>query len=215
MKRSSDILFAAAGLLLLAPLLLLIAVLVRSCLGSPILFRQQRPGLHGHPFTIYKFRTMTDQQDAAGKLLPDGDRLTTFGEFLRRYSLDELPELLNVLKGEMSLVGPRPLHMKYLPYYTVQERKRHAVRPGITGWAQVHGRNYLPWDDRLALDIWYVENRTFPLDLQILWKTIWQVLRREGVAPNPDDAETDLDQERRERGRKGGSVSVASSGEYE
>ena len=168
-------------------------------MGAPVFFRQTRPGLQGRPFTLYKFRTMTDERDDAGNLLPDGQRLTKLGRFLRSTSLDELPQLFNVLKGEMSIVGPRPLYMKYLSYYTEHEKKRHAVRPGITGWAQIHGRNHLPWDERLALDVWYAENRTFRLDLEILVKTFWQVIRKEGVAPNTDEVEPDMDQERQKK----------------
>jgi lipopolysaccharide/colanic/teichoic acid biosynthesis glycosyltransferase len=145
---------------------------------------------------LYKFRTMTDDRDDTGQLLPDKLRLTSLGIFLRNTSLDELPALFNVLKGDMSLVGPRPLLMRYLPYYTDRENLRHSVRPGITGWAQVNGRNYLPWDERLALDVWYVENWTLGLDLKILLTTFMQVLRREGVSADPDAAETDLDWER-------------------
>lgn len=199
MKRVFDLLIAAAGILFLSPVLILLAVLVRIKLGAPVLFQQTRPGLHAQPFTLYKFRTMTNDRDDAGNLLPDGLRLTSLGRFLRSTSLDELPQLFNGLKGEMSIVGPRPLYMKYLPYYTEQEKKRHAVRPGITGWAQIHGRNFLPWDERLALDVWYAENRTLLLDLKILTKTFWQVIHKEGVAPDTDQAEMDLDEERRNR----------------
>ena len=199
MKRAYDILIAAAGILLLSPVLIFLAVLVRIKLGAPVLFRQTRPGLHAQPFTLYKFRTMTDERNAAGKLLPDGERLTHLGRFLRSTSLDELPQLYNVLNGEMSIVGPRPLYLKYLSYYTEREKKRHSVRPGITGWAQIHGRNHLPWNERLALDVWYVENHTLLLDLEILAKTFWQVIHKEGVAPNTDEIEPDMDQERRER----------------
>ncbi|OGR32142.1 MAG: sugar transferase [Desulfuromonadales bacterium GWD2_61_12] len=189
-------------LFLLAPLLTALAWLIRNQLGRGVLFRQQRPGLHGRPFAILKFRTMTDARDAAGYLLPDGARLTPFGAFLRQSSLDELPELFNVLKGEMSLVGPRPLLMRYLPYYTARERRRHDVRPGITGWAQVHGRNFLPWNARLALDVWYVEHQSIILDLKILLLTVRAVLSRQGAAANPDEVETDLDQERYARMHK-------------
>lgn len=198
MSRTLDILIVGTALFFLSPLLIVIAALVRLKMGSPVLFRQTRPGLHGRPFTLYKFRTMTDARDTAGNLLPDGQRLTKTGRFLRSTSLDELPQLFNVLKGEMSIVGPRPLYVKYLSYYTEREKKRHAVRPGITGWAQIHGRNFLPWNDRLALDVWYAENRTLLLDLGILAKTFWQVIHKEGVSPDPDEAEKDLDEERRE-----------------
>jgi sugar transferase EpsL len=151
-------------------------------LGSPVLFRQQRPGQHGRPFTIYKFRTMSDVRDGQGNLLPDAGRLTPFGRFLRRTSLDELPELFNVLKGEMSLVGPRPLLTEYLDRYTLEQARRHEVRPGITGWAQVNGRNALTWEQKFALDVWYVDHLSFWLDLKILALTGWKVLRCEGIS---------------------------------
>lgn len=199
MKRLLDWTGSALLLLMLSPVLAILALVVRYDLGAGVIFRQTRPGLHNKPFNLYKFRTMTFERDDAGNLLPDGQRLTKLGRFLRSASLDELPQLFNVLKGEMSIVGPRPLYMKYLPYYTEHEKKRHAVRPGITGWAQIHGRNHLPWDERLALDVWYAENRTLRLDLEILAKTFWQVLRKEGVAPNSDEVEPDMDQERREK----------------
>jgi len=168
-------------MVLLSPALALIALLVRLNLGSPVLFRQQRPGLYGKPFSIHKFRTMTDARDARGSSLPDADRLTSFGRFLRRASLDELPELLNVLKGEMSLVGPRPLLMQYLQRYTPEQMRRHDAKPGITGWAQVNGRNTLSWDQKFALDVWYVKNQSLPLDLKIIAMTMWKILRREGI----------------------------------
>jgi lipopolysaccharide/colanic/teichoic acid biosynthesis glycosyltransferase len=196
-KRLMDLVLVIPGLVILAPLLLFLALLVKLLHGSPVLFRQQRPGLRCTPFTILKFRTMTNEKDGAGILLPDEERLTDFGRFLRASSLDELPELFNVLKGEMSLVGPRPLYMKYICCYRAKEQKRHAVRPGITGLAQVRGRNFLAWDNRLALDVWYVENWSLWLDIRILLQTLRSVLKREGVAPNPDSAETHLDQERR------------------
>jgi lipopolysaccharide/colanic/teichoic acid biosynthesis glycosyltransferase len=197
-KRLMDLVLVTPGLVILAPLLLFLAILVRLFHGSPVLFRQQRPGLRCTPFTILKFRTMTMEKDEAGIPLPDEERLTRFGRFLRASSLDELPELLNVLKGEMSLVGPRPLYMKYICCYRAKEQKRHAVRPGITGLAQIRGRNFLAWDNRLALDVWYVENWSLWLDIRILLQTLGSVLRRKGVAPNPDSAERDLDQERQE-----------------
>lgn len=181
-KRLFDLVLSASMLLLLAPLLLLTAVLVRRWLGTPVLFTQVRPGLYGEPFKMVKFRTMTDARDATGNLLPDVDRLTRFGRFLRSSSLDELPELFNVLKGEMSLVGPRPLLMEYLPLYSKIQRRRHEVRPGITGWAQVNGRNAVGWDERFQLDVWYVENHALWLDLQILWMTVKKVLIREGIS---------------------------------
>jgi sugar transferase EpsL len=195
-KRSLDLLLVFMGLLLIWPVLLVIALLVRCCHGTPVIFRQVRPGLYSAPFTIYKFRTMTDRRDQDGALLPDGERLTAFGIWLRRYSLDELPELYNVLKGDMSLVGPRPLLAEYLPYYTPEENHRHDIRPGITGWAQIHGRNHLPWKERLAYDVWYVEHRSLGLDMRILWRTLQLVIRREGVAADPDTAETNLREER-------------------
>ena len=174
-KRVFDLTVTCAGLLCIWPLMLVLMLLVRIKLGSPVIFRQQRPGLHGKTFVIYKFRTMTDKRDAGGNLLSDAERLTGFGKFLRNSSLDELPELFNVLKGEMSLVGPRPLLMRYLPYYTERERLRFTVLPGITGWAQINGRNEATWDRRLAYDIWYVENRSFRLDVKILFLTFFRV----------------------------------------
>lgn len=182
MKRLFD--FSVALLILAAvwPLLALLAVLVRLRLGSPVLFRQQRPGLHGRPFHICKFRTMTDARDARGELLPDAGRLTPLGRFLRRFSLDELPQLFNVLRGELSLVGPRPLLMEYLPLYSPEQARRHEVRPGITGWAQVNGRNAISWEERFKLDVWYVDHRSFLLDMKILWMTLLRVVRSEGVS---------------------------------
>jgi lipopolysaccharide/colanic/teichoic acid biosynthesis glycosyltransferase/glycosyltransferase involved in cell wall biosynthesis len=181
-KRIFDVVLACGALLLLSPLLMALAILIRLWLGSPILFRQERAGLFGSRFECLKFRTMTDARDANGQLLPDADRLTRLGRFLRSASLDELPELNNVVRGEMSLVGPRPLLAKYLDRYSPEQMRRHEVRPGITGWAQIHGRNALNWDRRFELDLWYVDHRNFWLDLAILFKTTWQVLRREGVA---------------------------------
>jgi sugar transferase EpsL len=160
----------------------LIALLVWRTMGRPVLFRHVRPGLHGKPFVMYKFRTMRDLRDAEGKLLPDEARLTPFGRWLRTTSLDELPELVNVLRGEMSLVGPRPLLMEYLDRYTPEQARRHEVKPGITGWAQIHGRNNLSWDERFKLDVWYVDNWSLWLDVKILWRTLWMVLRREGIS---------------------------------
>lgn len=182
MKRLFDLLLSLGGLLVLALPLLLLWVLVRRKLGSPVMFRQVRPGLHGQPFMMVKFRTMTDERGADGELLPDARRLTSFGRFLRATSLDELPELWNVLRGEMSLVGPRPLLMEYLPLYSPEQARRHEVRPGITGWAQVNGRNALSWEDRFKLDIWYVDHRSFWLDLRILWLTMRKVIVREGIS---------------------------------
>ena len=182
MKRLFDLLLSLGGLLVLALPLLLLWVLVRRKLGSPVLFRQVRPGLQGRPFMMVKFRTMTDERGAEGELLPDARRLTSFGRFLRATSLDELPELWNVLRGEMSLVGPRPLLMEYLPLYSPEQARRHEVRPGITGWAQVNGRNSLSWEERFKLDIWYVDHRSLWLDLRILWLTVRKVIVREGIS---------------------------------
>lgn len=182
MKRLFDLLLSLGGLLVLALPLLLLWVLVRRKLGSPVLFRQVRPGQHGRPFMMVKFRTMTDERGADGELLPDAQRLTSFGRFLRATSLDELPELWNVLRGEMSLVGPRPLLMEYLPLYSPEQARRHEVRPGITGWAQVNGRNAMSWEERFKLDVWYVDHRSLWLDLRILWLTVRKVLVREGIS---------------------------------
>ena len=182
MKRIFDFLLASIGLALLGIPLLLLAWQVRRKLGSPVLFRQVRPGLHGQPFEMVKFRTMTDARGPDGQLLPDAERLTAFGRFLRSSSLDELPELWNVLKGEMSLVGPRPLLMEYLPLYSREQARRHEVRPGITGWAQVNGRNALSWDDKFKLDVWYVDHRSLWLDIKILWLTVRKVVVREGIS---------------------------------
>ena len=182
MKRLIDFLAAAAGLICFWPVLLVVAFLVRRKLGSPVVFSQVRPGLGGKPFRMYKFRTMTDARDDHGQLLPDEVRLTAFGRFLRSTSLDELPELWNVFKGEMSLVGPRPLLMEYLPLYTAEQARRHEARPGITGWAQVNGRNAISWEDKFRLDVWYVDNQSLWLDIRILWMTVKKVLVREGIA---------------------------------
>ena len=182
MKRLFDMLASAAALLLLSPVLLVVAMLVRVKLGAPVLFRQTRPGLHGQPFTLLKFRTMSDARGSDGRLLPDDQRLPAFGRSLRSWSLDELPELWNVLTGDMSLVGPRPLLMEYLPLYTIEEARRHEVRPRLTGWAQVNGRNALSWDRKFALDTWYVDNRSFWLDLKILWRTVGNVLTSHGIS---------------------------------
>ena len=182
MKRLFDMIFAAAGLIVLSSLFLVVALLVMIKLGRPVFFRQKRPGTHGVPFLLYKFRTMIDASDENGVLLPDAHRLTTLGRFLRSTSLDELPELWNVLKGEMSLVGPRPLLMEYLPLYSQEQARRHEVRPGITGWAQVNGRNAISWDEKFELDIWYVDNRSLWLDLKIIGLTLWTVLTRKGIS---------------------------------
>lgn len=181
-KRSFDVVVSGAALILFSPLFALLALLIRLCLGSPVLFRQVRPGLLGRPFVMVKFRTMTDATDAEGRLLPDGERLTPFGRFLRSTSLDELPELWNVLRGDMSLVGPRPLLTAYLERYSPEQARRHEVRPGITGLAQVNGRNALTWAEKFRLDVEYVDTWTFALDLRILAKTVVAVLRREGIA---------------------------------
>ena len=182
MKRLFDLLVSAIGLLILAVPLALLAWQVRRKLGSPVLFTQVRPGLHGRPFCMVKFRTMTDARDASGALLPDAQRLTPFGRFLRASSLDELPELWNVLRGEMSLVGPRPLLMEYLPLYSPEQARRHEVCPGITGWAQVNGRNGISWAEKFALDVWYVDHRSLWLDVRILWLTVRKVLVRDGIS---------------------------------
>jgi sugar transferase EpsL len=172
----------ALGLILISPILLIVAILVRTNLGSPILFSQERPGYQGNPFKMYKFRTMTDQRDPEGQLLPDADRLTSFGKLLRSTSLDELPELLNVLKGDMSLIGPRPLLMRYLDRYTPTQARRHEVKPGITGWAQVNGRNAIDWEKKFELDVWYVDNLSFFLDCKILFLTFQKVFKKEGIS---------------------------------
>ncbi len=181
-KRLLDLALTVPALVLLSPLLALIAVLVRVTMGEPVLFRQQRPGLHGQPFILYKFRTMTDAYDAEGRVRSEADRLTPLGRLLRSASLDELPELWNVLKGEMSLVGPRPLLMKYLERYTPEQARRHEVRPGLTGWAQVNGRNAISWEQKFALDVWYVDHFSFWLDLKIMALTAWKILKREGIS---------------------------------
>lgn len=182
LKRLVDIVVASLMLLLLAPILLVIAVMIAVRLGRPVLFCQQRPGLGGRIFAMYKFRTMTNATDAEGRLLPDAERMTPFGQFLRSASLDELPELLNVLRGEMSLVGPRPLLVEYLDRYTPRQARRHEARPGITGWAQVNGRNALSWPEKFELDVWYVDHQSFWLDIKILFMTLAKVCKREGIA---------------------------------
>lgn len=182
MQRIFDIFAACIGLIVFSPVLIIVAILVGRQMGKPVLFRQTRPGLHGVPFRMIKFRTMRDAVDASGVPLPDAARLTRLGRFLRSSSLDELPELWNVLKGEMSLVGPRPLLMEYLPLYSAEQARRHEVRPGVTGWAQVNGRNALSWEDKFALDLWYVENRSLWLDLKIVWMTIRKAIKRDGIS---------------------------------
>ena len=181
-KRVLDVVLIVVGMAILAPVFALLAWRVRREFGSPVLFRQRRPGLHGDVFLLRKFRTMTDERDADGQLLPDEQRLTPFGRWLRSSSLDELPEMVNVLRGEMSLVGPRPLLVEYLDRYTPEQARRHEVRPGITGWAQVNGRNDMSWDTKLALDVWYVDHRSLWLDIRVLFKTLWVMVRREGVS---------------------------------
>lgn len=181
-KRLIDVVVAATGLVVLSPVLLVVGVAVRVRLGSPVLFRQVRPGRDGRPFELLKFRTMTDRRGADGELLPDSERITGLGRVLRRTSLDELPELVNVLRGEMSLVGPRPLLVEYLPLYSPEQARRHEVRPGITGWAQVNGRNATTWDERFAYDVEYVERRSLRLDLEILARTVTQVVSGAGVS---------------------------------
>jgi len=181
-KQIFDKFLSFSALSLLAPLLIVVAILIRLKLGSPVFFRQDRPGLNSAPFKMVKFRTMLDVLDGDGKQLPDSERLTSFGRFLRSTSLDELPELWNVLRGDMSLVGPRPLLMEYLPRYSKEQARRHEVKPGITGWAQVNGRNEISWDKKFELDIWYVDNQSFLLDLKILFLTIKKVMGRDGVS---------------------------------
>jgi lipopolysaccharide/colanic/teichoic acid biosynthesis glycosyltransferase len=181
-KRIFDLVLSILALTLLFPAAIALATMVRLKLGSPILFIQQRPGLRGLSFRMIKFRTMTDARDASGNLLPDASRLTSFGRFLRASSLDELPGLWSVIKGDMSLVGPRPLLMEYLPLYSAEQARRHEVRPGITGWAQVNGRNALLWEEKFAFDVWYIDNQSFWLDVKIIWLTIIRVIGREGIS---------------------------------
>jgi lipopolysaccharide/colanic/teichoic acid biosynthesis glycosyltransferase len=182
MKRLVDIIGSAVGLLIFSPIFLLLAWRIRKRMGSPVLFRQTRPGLKARPFEMIKFRTMRDAVDAKGNPLPDSERLTPLGQWLRSTSLDELPELWNVLRGDMSLVGPRPLLMDYLPLYSPQQARRHEVRPGVTGWAQVNGRNAISWDEKFSLDVWYVDNSSIWLDMKIIWRTIMKVVTREGIS---------------------------------
>lgn len=181
-KRFFDLVLTILGLMLLSPVLIMVALLVRTRLGRPILFKQTRPGLHGKPFAIYKFRTMTDERGADGQLLPDGERLTRLGRFLRAASLDELPELLNILKGDMSIVGPRPLLMQYLDRYTPEQARRHEVKPGLSGWAQINGRNAVSWEDKFTMDVWYVDHQSLWLDIKIILLTIFKVVKREGIS---------------------------------
>lgn len=199
-KRWLDFLLSLCGIIVLSPVLLVLCILVRVKLGSPVLFRQERPGRDEKIFTLCKFRTMTDEKDENGKLLPDGVRLTKFGKFLRGTSLDELPELFNILKGDMSIIGPRPLLVSYLPYYSERERLRHSVRPGLTGLAQVSGRNFIDWDRRLAKDVEYVENLTFGMDVKVLWMTVKTVLgHTDEVAEDTNAVEGNLAEIRRKR----------------
>lgn len=198
-KRFLDIVISLTALIVLSPVLLVVAVLVRVKLGSPVIFHQKRPGYQEEIFELNKFRTMTDERDEEGNLLPDAQRLTSFGNFLRKTSLDELPELWNILKGDMSLIGPRPLLVGYLPYYTAEEKLRHTVRPGLTGLAQVSGRNFIAWDDRLAKDVEYVKNLSFATDVKILWKTVSVVLKKDDVAVDTDTVEKFLWEERKVR----------------
>jgi sugar transferase EpsL len=181
-KRVFDLAAACLGLALTSPLMAVIALLIRRTMGPPVFFRQQRPGLDGRPFMVVKFRTMADKRDETGQLLPDEQRMTRLGLFLRRTSLDELPELINVLRGEMSLVGPRPLLMQYLERYTPEQVRRHEVKPGITGWAQIHGRNAISWEEKFALDVWYVDHQSLALDLKIIVLTVWKVAAGEGIS---------------------------------
>lgn len=180
-KRLFDIILSLISIILLSPIMLIIFFLIKRKLGSPAIFKQRRPGMQGKIFTMYKFRSMIDLKDENGELLPDEDRLTNFGVLIRKTSLDELPELLNILKGDMSFVGPRPLLVRYLDRYTEQQARRHEVKPGLTGWAQINGRNELSWEEKFSLDVWYVDNWTLSLDLKILFLTLWKVLQRSGI----------------------------------
>ena len=190
LKRLFDIAVSATGLIISAPITLTAAAVIAKKLGKPVLFRQVRPGQDGKPFEIYKFRTMSDKRDENGELLPDDQRMTPVGTFIRKSSIDELPQLINVLKGDISLVGPRPLLMEYLPLYNDEQKKRHNVKPGITGWAQVNGRNAISWDEKFKLDVWYAENQSFKLDMYIIYKTIINILKRKDInAPNHVTAE--------------------------
>lgn len=206
-KRGLDFILSLAGMIVLSPVFLILAVLVRCKLGSPVIFKQERPGKDEKIFTLCKFRTMTDQRDAEGKLLPDSQRLPRFGKLLRATSLDELPELLNILKGDMSIVGPRPLLVSYLPYYTEEERMRHQVRPGLTGLAQVSGRNFIDWDRRMEKDVEYVKNLSFAMDAKVLWLTVKTVLgHSDEVAEDTNAAEGNFAQIRQKRLEETGSL---------
>ncbi len=182
MKRLFDFIVSLIALIVLSPVILITALLIRSKIGSPVVFKQQRPGRAEDPFHVFKFRSMTDERDSKGELLPDNVRLTSFGKVMRKLSLDELPQLFNVLKGDMSFVGPRPLLMEYLSLYDERQKKRHDVRPGITGWAQVNGRNAISWEQKFEYDVWYVENRSFLLDIKILFMTVMKVFKSEGIS---------------------------------
>lgn len=201
-KRPIDIFCSLLTLIVFWWILLIIAILVRVKLGSPVLFKQERPGKNEKIFKLYKFRTMTDERDENGELLPDEVRLTKFGKFLRKTSLDELPEIINIFKGNMSIVGPRPLLVEYLPYYDENEKKRHGVRPGLTGWAQVNGRNFVDWDRRLALDVEYVDKITFAKDISIIFKTILKSLKKEDIAVDTNTVEPNFAKVRKERNTK-------------
>lgn len=203
-KRFLDIFCSLMALIFLGWLLLIVAILVRVKLGSPVLFKQERPGKNEKIFKLYKFRTMTNEKDENGNLLPDNVRLTKFGRFLRKTSLDELPEIINILKGDMSIIGPRPLLVSYLPYYDDNEKRRHDVRPGLTGWAQVNGRNFVNWDNRLAYDIEYVDKITFAIDVKILFKTAFKFLKKQDIAVDTNTVEPNFAKERQERMEKVG-----------
>lgn len=196
-KRFFDFILSLLAIVVLSPVLLITALLVRSKLGSPVIFKQERPGKNEKIFTLYKFRTMTDEKDEEGNLLPDEIRLTRFGKLLRSTSLDELPELFNILKGDMSIVGPRPLLVSYLPYYTEKEKHRHDVRPGLTGLAQVKGRNYIAWDERFKIDVEYVENLSFVLDIKIIFETVLIVLKKSDIATDTRTVESNFAEERK------------------
>ena len=201
-KRLLDIALSLCSLLILSPVIMIVAILVRIKLGSPVIFKQDRPGKDGKIFKLYKFRSMSDKKDKNGKLLPDKDRLTKFGRILRSTSLDELPELVNILKGEMSLIGPRPLAVAYLPYYNEEEKHRHDVRPGLTGLAQINGRNALNWEERFSYDIEYVNNITFINDLKIIFKTFYKVIKKDGVVTRGTGKTIDFDEYRKKTIRR-------------
>ncbi len=201
-KRILDIILSLLAIIILSPLLIIISILVLIFMGRPIFFKQPRPGKNEKIFNMYKFRTMTNKKDKDGNLLPDNQRLNKFGKFLRSTSLDELPELFNILFGKMSFIGPRPLLVKYLPYYTEEEHHRHDVRPGLTGWAQVNGRNNLNWDDRFKLDVEYVNNLTFMMDIKVIFKTVSIVFKREGITDGKTETMTFLDEERKDKCKK-------------